>query len=387
MLTRRRESGAVSLFLVIFAMLLITVITVSFLRLMVKDQAASSVSDLSQSAYDSAMAGTEDAKRELIYYRTVCANGNGAACANARSTINSPTCNEGLKDVVAVNDKGEVPVQQTQSANDKQLNQAYTCVKMLLDTDDYIGTLPANTSKIIPLTATGDFTSVTLEWFSAEDISTASKKLNLVSDASPLLLFAKANWPASRPSLMRSQLIQHGTTFKLADFDNSSATSSDANTLFLYPTGTSGVARTAVNSVDFARDVRRTPPSTPQQIRCSGDLTAGGYACKTTLNLPSPVGDASNRTAYLRLTSFYNATHFRVSFEDNPGVQFSAVQPSIDSTGRANDQYRRVQTRVDLVNNDFAFPEATVDITGNFCKNFVVTDKTADYDDATTCTP
>jgi len=198
-------------------------------------------------------------------------------------------------------------------------------------------------------------------------------------------LLNQSNWPVNRPSLLRTQLIQYGSTFKLSDFDNSTTTNSNTNTLFLYP-----ISSPTASSIDFTNDVRRTPNSTepksgiPQQVKCSTNISGGGYACKATLNLPAPIGSGGARTAYLRLSSFYNPTHFRISFAD--GSQFSGVQPSIDSTGRANDQYRRVQTRVDLVNTDFAFPEATVDITGNFCKNFMVTNDVASFV-PDTCTP
>lgn len=393
----RRESGAVSLFLVIFAMLLITVVTLSFLRTMIADQQQASVSDLSKSAYDSALAGTEDAKRALIYYRTLCATGDVGSCAAAKSVIDSDTCNQGLSNVVDVINNKEVQVQQSQSANDTQMNQAYTCVKMKLETSDYVGTLEANTSKIIPLKTTGNFSQVLLQWFTTDDFGTTGTSVNLES-APPQIdpggtsqsiwpLLSQSSWPATRPSVMRTQMFQYGKTFTLSSFDSNTSGSSNANTLFLYPTGKTGIANATQDSWNFTdRDSRLVPTGTPLGTTCSGKLSGGGYACSAILNLPVPVGNAPDdlsRTAYLRLTALYKATHFSVT---PMGTQFDGVQPSIDSTGRANDQYRRVESRVDLIDTSFPFPEAALDVSGNLCKNFLVTDSSNTIPvDQTTC--
>lgn len=388
MFTRRHESGAVSLFLVIFAMLLITIVTLGFLRIMVNDQQQASSADLSKSAYDSSLAGVEDAKRALIYYRTVCATSSEATCDRVRATTNSQVCNVGLGYVVDVTANKEVYVQQDQSSADKQLNQAYTCVKINLNTDDYLGTIQANASKLIPLRANQEFSTVTVEWFSDKDLPSNATTINLPSDASlTRSLLQQDNWVASRPSLLRTQLMQFGANFTLGSFDagSSTAENSNANTLFLYPTANNGAVPSAAESVSLAgSDIRQVPPTTPERVRCASRVTSGGYACRAVVTLPRAIGQSdSTRTAYLRLTSFYNATHFRVTL--GGGAKFSGVQPSIDSTGRANDLYRRVESRVDLETATFPYPEATVDLTGNFCKDFVVTDTAGEA--VNSCTP
>ena len=387
---RRHESGAVSLFLVVFAMLLITVVTLSFLRIMLADQQQAAINDLSKSAYDSSLAGTEDAKRALNYYRTICNSGDTALCGTLRNRINSPVCNEGLRDVVDIQSidattNKEVPVQQTQSTNDKKLDQAYTCVKMQLTTADYLGTLQANSSKIIPLKGDKTFNSVTIEWYSSEDVPSSSKMLNMTLDSSSTeALYTQTNWPSNRPSLLRTQFFQVGSSFKLTDFDSSNAETSNVNSLFFYPTRVNS-GPTVNNYSVTERDVRKTSTGTTERTKCRSDLSGGGYACSVTLDLPHAVGESGdNRTAYLRLTSMYNSTHFRVSLGN--GANFDGVQPNIDSTGRANEQYRRVASRVDLIDTNFPFPEAAVDTTGNFCKDFVITSQTSDFKN-NGCTP
>lgn len=397
-----KQSGAVSLFVVIFATLLITVVTVSFLRLMVSDQNRASNSDLSQSAYDSAQAGVEDAKRALLRYQKICTEQGESACNALGDQISAADCNDALRigDVID-SDSGEVLIQQTSSSGDASLDQAYTCVTIGLETDDYLGSLSANESKLVPLIGVGSdgsstFDRVTIEWFSADDIGTAasgSYAVSLTGDTNPRPLLAQASWPINRPSVLRTQLMQFSNDgFTLDSFDTTTASSeSNANTLFLYP---SSGGSTAVESFT-ARNLRKTTPtgntppatgdSSPLGIRCRTSLATGGYACSATLQLPQPVGGGT-RTAFLRVTPFYNATHFRVTLANGSApVKFNGVQPEVDSTGRANDLFRRVSSRVDLIDTSFAYPEAAVDVIGNFCKDFAVTD--TQYIASGTCTP
>lgn len=382
-----KQYGAVSLFIVIFTTLLVSIITVGFIRIMLSDQRQATAADLSASAYDSAQAGVEDAKRALLDYQSICASGNAGDCAAAQALINSPVCNKALSNVITYVAGQEVMVQQT--AGDKALQQAYTCVKIDRQTNDYLGELTKDESKLIHLAGVSSFDSVRLEWFSSKNLQGASTTVNLPSDTNMSLL-SEYKWTTApnqnRPSLMRTQLMQFGTGFTLSDFEDVVAPAqSNANTLFLYPTTSSDMTPRA-----FTNNVRKVASSSPTSVHCDSTIESGKYSCSVDLKLPTPIGGGVDRTAYLRLTSLYKKANYRVTLLNSlsPGVpvKFDGVQPQIDSTGRANDLFRRVQSRVEVIDTDFPYPDAAVDTTGNLCKDFVVTD-TVDGYSTNGCTP
>lgn len=388
------ERGAVSLFIVIFTALLVTTITVAFVRIMIQTQELATTSDLSKSAMDSAQAGVEDGKRAIVTYREHCLSGAAAGTAEcvklAKALNDGSRCDTIQQSGIAGNpDAKEVMIQQTEG--DVELQQAYTCVKVTLNTVDYVGTFVPNMSRLIPLKATGPYDTVTIEWYSQSDLQSASTgdggstgKVDLGTDTS---LPTLASWPTSRPALLRAQLIQHGSSFQLSDFDSRGAEAErDAATLFLFPLA--GIPDTDGTNLDFSADVRSPHTSGAlQPVSCNKDFSTSGaaglYACKATIRLPNPVGetDPGKRTAYLRVSALYNAaSSFRISLQNGAvPTTFSSVQPLIDSTGRANDMFRRIQSRIELDASSVPYAEAAVDLSGSLCKAFLVTDKPEDY--------
>lgn len=388
---RKGQSGAVSLFVVIFSALLMTIVTVSFVQLMIKDQRQATVSDLSQSAYDSAQAGVEDAKRLLLLDQS-CRNNTAASTVNCIAIANALTPPSGQSEttcdtlsraglVSATN--GETII--AQSEGDARLDQAYTCVKIRVNTDDYKGSTEVNESDVVPLQGVDAFDTVELSWFSKEDLpsDTTNPAIGFPNTGTNVTLPpVGTKWEFNHPPLMRTQLMQLGEGSPLTEFDNQSGGKSNANTLFLYPSAT------GLTEKDFALDARRSPTTVPQQIACNTSFNDGEFACKATLRLPAPItGSSATRNAYLRLTGLYNGAHYKVVLKNGSEVvKFNQVQPEVDSTGRANDMFRRVLARIEL-KGDFVYPEAAIDLTGNLCKNFVVTDQEDGFHQDTTCTP
>ena len=64
-MNRQSEKGMVSIIVVMFTSLLLIIISVGFVRLMSQEETQASDNNLSQSAYDSAVSGVEDAKSAL----------------------------------------------------------------------------------------------------------------------------------------------------------------------------------------------------------------------------------------------------------------------------------------------------------------------------------
>ena len=385
-----RQQGAVALFVVVFATLLMIIITLSFIQLMIKDQRQATASDLSQSAYDSAKSGVEDAKRLLLLDQS-CRNGTAPAavnCTAVTNAINAGQCNTIAAYFGNPNDK-ETVIQQNQG--DAALQQSYTCVKIIPNTDDYTAVLKLNESNIVPLKGVGEFNSVRISWFTHEDVAAAGagQTVRFPSSGPNVSLPQTPQWDADMPSLLRAQLLQVGPNFKLSDFNDAQpGNKSNNNTLFLYPSAS------GVNTLDFALDMpRRSASAAPQQVRCNPSFVTSEYACSVTLNLPVPLtGNEAQRNAFLHLGALYNGARYKVELLNNGSVvAFDHVQPKVDSTGRANDMFRRVESRVEF-KTDFAYPQAAVDLEGDLCKNFVVTDKDPGPTDnfgypTATCTP
>jgi hypothetical protein len=403
--TRNRKSrGAVSLFVVVFTALLFVTVTVGFTILMLSNQQRATDNDLAQSALDSAQAGTEDAKRVLAKLADCQEKGQldpsspqfSVTCQTINAAVNAGDCNTVGRSMGDTGANPERLVQQ--SPDDKALEQAYTCIKIRPDTDSYIGkTKDEGEIRVIPLKSDAPFDKVRVSWLQRDDMSLAAGETPNFSiprhDDGTIRLLGKDQWIGGiddadralgkRGALLRVQSIQYKPgDVNIRNIDN------DQRTAFLYPSevGTNMVdLKTADIHKPIFEDNRDAPIdgiyNKPQLVQCDKTRTSG-YLCYADIRLVQ----GQDHFTYLTVASVYRATSFQVELmkNDNTIVKFKNVQPEIDATGRANDVFRRIVSRVESADaNQAPYPRAEVGTGENMCKNYVITDDPDDFRDYT----
>lgn len=363
---RSRQSGVVSIFAVIFAALMLSILTLSFIRLMVVDRKQASDNDLSQSAYDAALAGVEDAKR--VFRATQ--QGNTTAIDALHNHYDK--CDMIQRSGVAgVAGEPEVIVKSSNVTGAK-FDQAYTCVKVINETSDLLYKVDKDKSKVIPLWTKNTFNRIVLEWYKRDDESNPAQA-DATSPVSGDALPVESNWGANTPPLMRTQFINPGSVINSLD-----KLDSTGFTLFLRPNvvTTPPLSYPEINAINsFPRATGGQEYDNHQQnVTCTRAFNSSGYSCKAIIK----VGDitaADSRNTYLRLNMLYKSGSVRISLLNSVGdtVKFDGVQPVVDSTGRAANLFRRVEARLEM-GSSFNYPDNAVELDNSLCKDFSVSE-------------
>ena len=388
------KKGGVSIFIVIVVGVLVSIMSASFLRLMFRDQEQASKLDLSQSAYDSAQAGVEDAKRFLRIFRSACGpsgtgdfEGGHYDCNAMRDAIRSDSCYV-LATAGIGNANSETIIQTTSGAggasNDASLNQAYTCVKLRMNTADFLGRTNDGSPSVINLRGTTAFNRVRIRWHSRENMTNGNNiALDSLSNPSVRPRIDSRNWRnQNRPAILKAQFygyipgVERSSSIMDTPYPDDK---NGASEMLFYP-----VNRTSASSSNESRmpTVRRNESSSQATTdytftRCSDrmDANSNAYACETTVDIGRSVDPRD--VLYLRLTPLMNDSNFKVELlNGNTVVDFAGVQPKVDSTGRANTQLRRVESRIGFNDTSFPVPLFSAQTESNeepICKDFSVT--------------
>ena len=302
-------------------------------------------------------------------------------------------------------DSKEVQISDTVVAGpdvDNNLNQAYTCVIVNTTLGDYRSNLSAaNTTKIVKAQFADGMASkikkVRVSWYSNREGSV----YNFTNVANSRVVFQPLmSIVAATPPTLSVGLIQTAKTFNLGDFDRSSGNKTDRATIYLVPTnnkvlaGTSGDTYVATltnkgeNVVPASMLVKSNDKSSknlPGLVYCDS-ASASEYACSAIVELPEPIGGARSDETFMFTVSIpYGQpnTDFSMEFwcgndasskcsestetisdEESSRADIMGVQVLVDSTGRANDLYRRVETRLETQDTTFITPFYAIQLLG-----------------------
>ena len=389
------KKGGVSIFIVIVVGVLVSIMSASFLRLMFRDQEQASKLDLSQSAYDSAQAGVEDAKRFLRIFRSACgSSGTGSFegvtynCNAMRDAIQNESCYT-LATAGIGNANGETIIQTNSgsggaSSRDADLNQAYTCVKIRMNTADFLGRTNDGAPSVINLKGATAFNRVRIRWHSRENMTNGDNiTLDTLSNPSVRPRIDSRNWRnQNRPAILKAQFYGYVPHLGMSSSDMDTPYPDDGNgasEMLFYPTNSTSALSSNVSNMPTVRRNESSSQATTNYTftRCSDrmDANSNAYACETTVNIGRSV--SPNDVLYLRLTPLMNDSNFRVELlNGNTVVDFAGVQPTVDSTGRANTQLRRVESRIGFNDTSFPVPLFSAQTESDeepICKEFSVT--------------
>ena len=425
----KTKKGATSLIVTMFFTLLAGILVLSFISIMLSNINESTNYNLSQSAYDAALAGIEDAKVMLLEYRRCIARNDthSTRCENvvkAMEAVNSDQNCDIVRDALGratTSSKNETLIRTDNTATDgvdATFDMAYTCVKVAMETSNYLGIISSESdTKVIPLrTRRHDETNQTslvdkvrIEWYSNDDFSAIKDNGLLDNYVSTLPSYAFSTGKtsdsgmtdgknafaqvASLPVPINVGLIQAGASFKLSDFDlpNANGEYTDRGRLTLRPvSGRTAGSTTTIGRTAFAQstlaaskdynntslwdnDLAYNAANSPIDVKChdASYTSTYTYACSATIELPKPFdgSDAQDGFRYLTLSSPYADPDISFSITmlnaDDKTVDFIGVQSSVDSTGRANDLFRRIDARVELIDTGYPFPKYTLAVYGD----------------------
>lgn len=361
------KRGAASFYIVAISTLILVIIGASFAAVIVSEVTRTSNDDLSQSAYDSALVGVEDAKVALMNYQK-CLDSGRTDCS---SVLNL----EGGCDMVAnalgrevVEKDGEklgVLVRES-NTDDNLMEQYYTCVKIATQTDNYLGFLSDQDQehsvriKFAPTEGVADpinaVDRVRLSWHSiAEDGDYRNGTGFVWHDP----------WGPNQtiPASVSLGLIQTAPAFNLSDFDYTQGSQTDRGTLYFSPKSgdSKNILRIEANQNEgFLKSNDKGQNGTNVAYRPNCDAK-GEYACSVDVMIPKPVGGGtrSAETFVFSVALLYGgpSTHYSLEFfAGDRQLTLDQVQISIDSTGRANDLFRRVDTRLEPADAAYPYP-------------------------------
>ena len=346
---KRNEQGMVAIMIAIFLMIILSLMTLGFARLMQREQRQALDNSLTTQAYYAAESGINDAVKaariDPNYAKTSCAP--DAVLKASVASISGP------------------------------LQSSYPCV--LVDqnpsTLEYNnGSIRTDRSTVVPVQSLGAaFNKVKIAWSST---SAAPTFANCATTPLP----SASTWTTTNGTttgLLRVDLVPADGTLTRDNLINNSLN------LYLYPcaSGSGGV-----KTISYAGNAGPNQQGQIIKVDCGNDAAHTPRNCVLDID----VSTAPQNIFYLRMKSVYAPSNVTISGFDaaNNQLNLSGAQVKVDSTGKVNDVVRRLQVRVPI--KQYPIPEYVVQSMDGICKRLDVLPapgNTTGFGAAQTCTP
>ena len=405
--------GATSFYVVAFSTLLLVIIAASFATVILSEVTRSSNDDLSQSAYDSALAGVEDAKLAYSNYLRCMQGSGGTRCGEIIDAMQNPSCDMVAKMLGRNIQNGEVMITETTTSDGSQMNQAYTCVKIDTKLSDYRANLTTDNNVRIVKASFEDGVSadnigaIKFSWYTRRKTETLKftnfDAGNKWSGNDRVTFMPVGETQPSTPPTMALQIVQTSGDFVLGSYDGkegyglnsmSNGSQTDRATLYLVPTNDANISgsgfintyngnRNEINAGVVAATNDQAIAKKPFVVYCDDDGDTD-FVCSVTIELPDPIGGGRNNDTFMILVTLpYGEpdTDFGIEYicknnvscgnneasNGNGGdtATISGTQVTIDSTGRANDLFRRVETRLETTDTSFPYTYYALELLGD----------------------
>lgn len=319
------QNGLVSIMIASVMMILMSLITLGFTRVVQNEQRQALDNQLSRQAFYAAESGIN-----------IAASSPSFSSGTAKTDCDVSDYNDG------VIDPAEPEV-------------SFTCILINPTPDDLVfnnDSITTNKSKVVPLKISQDPATLTFEWRD----NNRTEVLSGCSDTTDYVFATDSeSWGKVAPLKLDIIAVPKGS------FDRSSLISNQLNTIF-YPCNDSASSSVVYSSLVGDAVVGKVTP-----VNCSN---SGFYQCRITItDVPATATDVF----YARFNALYNEVNVRITANDasNNRLTFSDAQTVVDSTGRANDVFQRLQARIPMYNN-YNIPNAGVQTLGDFCKLYKV---------------
>lgn len=329
----RREEGLAAFIVVAVLMLVISLVVMSFARIVRNEQRQTLDRQLSSRAFYAAESGINIANKELDKPTSVYAANGKEECASD-AEIGGPAA------------------YQIDSASTNKTEVTCLTVDNKPKTLEYSDIAPGAT-QTVPINTEGEpIDNLRISW---QDKNAGSTVVYTGCDPTRRFL-PLSTWNGAggcNAPLLRVDIVE------VSGAMSRDSLSSNVATFYFYPDDGGGVP---AENVDGARRLNQ------------GKIVAA--ACDDTPPAPNPkdcnawINGFTGTNYYLRVTSYYKSAKLTIS-SSNADARFTGAQVVIDSTGRAQDIVRRLQVRRAVGSNDDA-PGFAIEAADGLCKRLLV---------------